>query len=284
MGDAPGGLGARLDRLARGLALACHPGPCVVVTAVFTAIAVSAGRDAAGAVLVAAALLTGQLSVGWANDAYDAARDLRARRLEKPTVRGLVSARILWWAAAVAVAACIPLSIAAAGIVGGLIHVAAVGSAWSYNLVFKTRALSPLPYVLSFGALPFFITQGLTPRAWPTTWSVCACMALGVAAHLANAMRDIDADADVGGSGLVSRIGTRVSGIAAVTLLIAATVLVVAGSGTFGGWAWALVVAVAALGVTAVVTASSRRLFSATLAIACIDAGLLVAAGASIVR
>jgi 1,4-dihydroxy-2-naphthoate octaprenyltransferase len=284
MGDAPGGLGASASQLARGLALACHPGPCLVVTTVFTAIAVSAGRDAAGAVLVACALLTGQLSVGWSNDAYDAARDARAHRSEKPTVRGLVSARLLWCAAAVAAVACIPLSIAAAGVVGGLIHVGAVASAWSYNLVFKTTVLSPLPYAVSFGALPFFITQGLMPRAWPTLWSVFACVALGVAAHIANALRDIGADVDVGGSGLVSRMGARTSGIASVVLLVIATTLVALGSGALGGWAWLVVVAVIVLGVGAVITASSRRLFTATLVIACIDAALLIVAGGSIVR
>ncbi|NUS07725.1 MAG: hypothetical protein HOV97_34755, partial [Nonomuraea sp.] len=37
--------GARLWRTAAGLALACHPGPTVAVTARVTALAVAAGRD-----------------------------------------------------------------------------------------------------------------------------------------------------------------------------------------------------------------------------------------------
>ncbi len=165
-----------------------------------------------------------------------------------------------------------------------MIHVGAVASAWSYNLFFKTTALSPLPYAVSFGALPFFITQGLTPRAWPTAWSVLACVALGVAAHIANALRDISADAEVGGSGLVSRMGTRASGIAAVILLVLATLLVAVGSSALGAWAWVMIVVVLVVGVVAVTTASSRRLFTSTLLIACIDAGLLIVAGGSIVH
>lgn len=60
-----------------GLAGACHPGPVVAVTALMAALAVTAGQSAARCVLTAAAVLTGQLSVGWCNDAFDACRTSR---------------------------------------------------------------------------------------------------------------------------------------------------------------------------------------------------------------
>ncbi|MGW1667157.1 UbiA family prenyltransferase, partial [Streptomyces microflavus] len=63
-----------------GLLLACHPVPTVAVTALVTALAAAAGRDAEGCALVGAAVLSGQLSVGWCNDAVDAARDRAAAR------------------------------------------------------------------------------------------------------------------------------------------------------------------------------------------------------------
>ncbi|HET6259008.1 MAG TPA: hypothetical protein VFE39_10195, partial [Pseudonocardia sp.] len=46
----------------------CHPEPTVAVTLMVTALAVTTGRDVAGVLLVAAAVLTGQLSIGWLND------------------------------------------------------------------------------------------------------------------------------------------------------------------------------------------------------------------------
>ncbi len=60
-----------------GLALACHPG-ALAVTALACTLAVGAGLGGPRAALVTAAVLTGQLSVGWCNDAYDARRDARA--------------------------------------------------------------------------------------------------------------------------------------------------------------------------------------------------------------
>ena len=63
----------RLGR-ARAWAKACHPGPTAAVTIIVTMLAGAAGRTGAGLVLVAAAVLCGQLSVGWSNDARDADR------------------------------------------------------------------------------------------------------------------------------------------------------------------------------------------------------------------
>ncbi|NEB37539.1 hypothetical protein G3I54_11485, partial [Streptomyces sp. SID14515] len=57
-----------------GLALACHPGPALAVTALACALALGSGLGGPRSALVTAAVLTGQLSVGWCNDAYDARR------------------------------------------------------------------------------------------------------------------------------------------------------------------------------------------------------------------
>lgn len=97
-----------------GLARACHPGPTAAVTVLVTALAAAAGRDAAGCGLVAAAVLAGQLSIGWCNDAVDAGRDVAAGRTGKPVADGTVSVRAVWTAAAAALALCVPLSLASA--------------------------------------------------------------------------------------------------------------------------------------------------------------------------
>ncbi|HXV93659.1 MAG TPA: hypothetical protein VD813_10205, partial [Pseudonocardia sp.] len=53
---------------AAALARSCHPEPTVAVTLMVTALAVTTGRDTLGVLLVATAVLTGQLSIGWLND------------------------------------------------------------------------------------------------------------------------------------------------------------------------------------------------------------------------
>ena len=55
----------------RGLVVACHPLPCLAVTAFIAGWAVSVGLPAGRVLLVAVAVLLGQLSIGWCNDAVD---------------------------------------------------------------------------------------------------------------------------------------------------------------------------------------------------------------------
>ena len=89
----------------RALVIASHPGPSLAITAMATVLAAEAAPHGFGPVLVAPAMLAGQLSVGWSNDACDAARDIAAGRADKPVARGEISVRALWVAAAVSLAA-----------------------------------------------------------------------------------------------------------------------------------------------------------------------------------
>jgi hypothetical protein len=52
----------------RGLLVATHAGPALAVTVVATLLAVTAGVSAPRVVLVCAAVLAGQASIGWSND------------------------------------------------------------------------------------------------------------------------------------------------------------------------------------------------------------------------
>jgi hypothetical protein len=72
---------------ARGLAGACHPMPPLAVTAFGTALAASAGLSFWRVIVLAAALLSGQLSVGWLNDYVDRHVDRAAERPDKPLAR-----------------------------------------------------------------------------------------------------------------------------------------------------------------------------------------------------
>lgn len=266
----------------RALVDACHPGPTATVTLVVAALSAAAGRDAGGVILMALATLAGQLSVGWCNDAFDADRDARAGRSAKPTVRGHVSATVLWRAAYVAVASTVVLSFLAAGPVGGGAHVVAVASAWTYNLVLKTTVLSPLPYAVSFGLVPVFVTYGLTPPTRPATWVVATCVLLGVGAHLANAIPDVDSDELVAAGGLVARIGVRVSTWLALACLVGAVVLLATHLGA-APWVGVLLVSAAAGGAVAVaLVGRGQALFRFVLVLAVLAVVLLVVAARSI--
>jgi 4-hydroxybenzoate polyprenyltransferase len=266
----------------RALVDACHPGPTATVTLIVTALSAAAGREALGVVLMALATLTGQLSVGWCNDAYDADRDLRAGRTAKPTVRGHVDASFLWRSAALALASTVVLSYVAAGAVGGSAHVVAVASAWTYNLVLKTTVLSPLPYAVSFGLVPAFVTYGLTPPVAPAAWVTATCVLLGVGAHLANAIPDVESDESVAAGGLVARIGVRVSTWLALTCLVAA-VCVLATRLDAPTWVRLALVAVAAGGAVGVaLLGRGQALFRYVMVLAVVAVVLLVVAARSI--
>src|SRR4051812_42774025 len=182
------------------LVRACHPEPSVAVTAITTALAVSAGRGPSSA-WVAAALLSGQLSVGWSNDWIDADRDRTTARPDKPAARGEISPATARTAAFTAAAACIPLSLAM-GLQAGVLHLLAVAAAWAYNIRLKSTVLSWLPYALAFGAIPSIVTLGLPGSPVAPAWATAAGALLGVGAHLANVLPDMADDAVTGVRGL----------------------------------------------------------------------------------
>lgn len=261
---------------ARALVDACHPLPTLAVTSVVAMLSLAAGRDARGVALMALATLVGQLSVGWCNDAYDADRDLRAGRTEKPVVRGDVDARTLWVAALTALVAAVPLSFVAAGPVGGSAHVLAVLSAWAYDLRLKTTVLSWLPYAVSFGLVPAYVWFGLAPPTAPPAWTTAAAAALGVAAHLANALPDIESDTAVGAGGLTARLGRVRAARLSLLMLVLAVALLAPHLGLPGWAAIGLVVLVVAGAV--LVGAGGRGLFRYVMAVAALAVVLLLVA------
>lgn len=158
--------------------------------------------------LLAVTILVGQLSVGWSNDAFDARVDAIAGRTQKPAVAGLVTSRTLWIGAGLALTLAAALSWAVAGRVGGSFHVFALIMAWLYNTALSRTAWSWIPYALAFGAMPAFLSYGLDGAA-PAGWAVAVFAIVGVSAHLANALPDIESDAAAGMDGLAVRLGPR---------------------------------------------------------------------------
>jgi 4-hydroxybenzoate polyprenyltransferase len=196
---------------------AAHVQPALGVTSMTTALALAAGRGW-GSVWVFLAMLSGQLFVGWSNDWLDRSRDVAAGRLDKPIAAGTVPASLVGWCAVLAFVACVPLSLAN-GLLAGLVHVGAVVSAGLYNLYLKRTLLSPLPYVLSFGSLPYFVTYGLPGRPPPAWWAPVAAALLGAGAHFVNTLPDQAEDVRLGVHGLPQRIG-RTPSLVVGTLLL----------------------------------------------------------------
>ena len=267
---------------AAALIRACHPEPTVAVTLVSGALAASSGRDAPGVVAVVAAVLAGQLSVGWCNDYVDRERDRRSDRRDKPVPAGEVSPRAVGVAAAAALVLCVPLSLLS-GLVAGGLHVLAVLSAWTYNLRLKATALSVVPYAVSFALLPAFIVLGRPGAQTAPAWLVATGALLGSGAHFANVLPDLDHDTRTGVRGLPHRLGAGASrALAAVLLLAASVVLAVGPPGSPGPAGYAVpVVAVAALaaGLALGRRAGSRAMFRAVLVVAVVDVALLVLRG-----
>jgi 4-hydroxybenzoate polyprenyltransferase len=100
---------------------------------------------------------------------------------------------------------------------------------------------------------------------------------LGVGAHLLNVLPDLEEDAATGVRGLPHRLGARWIAPAAAAVLVGATVVVVAGASP--PLVWAVPVGVVVLGLAALVVGGRGRApFAAAVAIALVDATLLVAA------
>ncbi|MDF9811045.1 UbiA family prenyltransferase [Streptomyces sp. SPB162] len=266
------------------LARSCHPGPTAAVTVLVTVLAGAAGHTVARTALIAAAVLTGQLSVGWCNDAFDARRDLAAGRRDKPIAAGDVRAGTVWTAAGCALALCVPLSLAC-GPLAGAVHLAGVAAAWAYDLRLKSTAWSWLPYAAGFASLPAFVALSLPGHPWPAWWIGCAGALLGVGAHLGDVLPDIRADLALGVRGWPQRLGARGTRLLLPLPLVAATAALALGPpgppGTRSAAALLAAVLVAVAG-SVVGRHRQRAAFAAAIAVAALDVALLVGRGAAI--
>ncbi|MGZ4494462.1 MAG: UbiA family prenyltransferase [Nocardioides sp.] len=211
------------------LVLACHPLPAAAMTIALTAAAALSDRTGVECLLVAATVLVGQLTVGWVNDVVDRDRDRKVGRRDKPVALGWVDAGTVNFATACATLVVIPLSVAN-GTVAGIAYLAAVLSAWSYNAAIKRTVLSWLPYALSFGLLPAFLSYGGLGGGYhgapPTIAMTVLAALLGIGVHFLGALPDLVGDNETGVRHLPLRIALRIGAPRLLYISIAYTVLV----------------------------------------------------------
>jgi 4-hydroxybenzoate polyprenyltransferase len=93
----------------------------------------------------------------------------------------------------------------------------------AYNFYFKSTVLSALPYALAFAALVSSLVIA-TDRSAPI-WLISSGALLGVAAHFANVLKDLDQDLASGIKGLPQRLGKKFSRIICSTLLLSTTLI-----------------------------------------------------------
>jgi len=272
-------------RQAGALARSTHPVPGLAVSAVAVLLGVAVGLEWWRIVLLGLALALDQASVGLSNDAIDAHRDRDAGRDDKPVARGDIGARpvFLTAVAAAVLSLLVTLPLGAPALAA---HAIALGSAWLYNLIAKRTPVSVLPYIVSFGLLPAIATLAAARPVWPPWWAMAAGGLLGIAAHFANVLPDLDDDRRTGVRGLPHRLGLRPSLVVSWAALVLGALAVAYGSGF-------TVVALAGLGLSAALAVAGlaiawrrgagRWLFLLVIVAALVDVVLLVLAGRRLV-
>ena len=259
---------------------AAHLGPSVAVTTLAAVLAVAFDLPASTVALVTAAVLAGQLTIGWGNDLVDADRDREVGRRDKPLANHDLPRSIIVRYLVVAACVCVVLSLLAGWRSGAVHLLLGVTSGHLYNLYLKSTPWSWLPYAVAFGSLPAFVSLANEPPHWPPVWMIAAAATLGVAAHFLNTLPDLHDDTITGVRGLPHRLGAVRSRLVAATLLVAASALTVFGpAGAPTAWAWAALAIVLALAVPAL-AGRAKIPFCAAVAIALVNVVLLAVVAA----
>jgi 4-hydroxybenzoate polyprenyltransferase len=199
-----------------GLLKASHFGPTVLVVTI-TYVLSRTQFSTRDSLFIAIAVLLGQFFVGWSNDLIDFPRDKAAMRLKKPLVAGTITEATLKISLGIALPAAFIVSLLGPlGVNGTAIHFLGLLSATAYNLKLKSTLLSVVPYMVSFGALPWAIYVAAGTK--PPTWIVLGFILISSAFHLLNVLKDIEMDIAQGVMGLPQVLGRKKSIIIAILL------------------------------------------------------------------
>lgn len=269
------------------LARSTHPGPTAAVTTIAVVLGAGVGVQPAYLVLLGLAVLANQFSVGLSNDWIDAERDRIVGRMDKPIARGWISVETIRTAACASALASILLTIPL-GLGAVIANALFIASGWSYNAGLKNSVLSVVPYIVGFGSLPLLVTLSLAQPMLAQWWAIAAGSALGIAAHFANVLPDLEDDRRTGIAGLPHRLGRRGAGVATYAVLAAASAVIAFGSNAaMGAATWiglALTLGIAIAGVVLVLTRPpTRLLFQLIIGAALLNVVMLAIAGKALI-
>jgi 4-hydroxybenzoate polyprenyltransferase len=199
-----------------GLLKASHFGPTLLVVTI-TCILSLTQFSISDSAFIAFAILLGQFVVGWSNDLIDFPRDKAAGRIMKPLVAGTITEATLRISIGVALLGALIVSLVSPlGVNGTAIHFLGLLSATAYSLKLKSTVLSVLPYLVSFGALPWAIYVAAGTK--PPTWIVLGFVLISSAFHFLNVLKDLELDIAQNVMGLPQVLGRKKS-IAMAALL-----------------------------------------------------------------
>lgn len=234
------------------LAMSTHPGPAVAVTLITVGLGVGGGLDGGRIAILALAMLANQASVGLSNDWIDADRDRTVGRSDKPVAQGRIAVAVVRRGAWISAATSILLTLLL-GWPATVAQAIFLVSAWSYNAGLKKTPFSVIPYIVSFGILPSIVTLSRTDAVLAAPWVFAVGALLGVAAHFANVLPDLEDDRSTGVRGLPHRLGRPLSATLTYLVLAVAALLGFLGSGgagsPVGGVALILIVPLAVAGI-----------------------------------
>ncbi len=242
-----------------------HPAPTAAVVALSAALGAILATQAGLPIderwaFTVLAVAGSQVFTGATNDIADRERDAAARP-EKPIPSGELSLNAATWVASIGLA----VQLVASWRVGELalaLGAVASGSALAYNLFLSRTPFSPIPYLLSFGLLPAWIAAGLGIPLERVLPAIPLVAPFAVAAHLANTLRDFEADAAGGSRSLAQVLGREASRWIAAGLALAVG-LGVGGALLIGGRAAPASAGLGLLGLLAILQGapSERRLW-----------------------
>jgi len=212
-----------LKRQVIDMAKATHFGPTVLVVTISFVLSITQ-LSFPKSLEIALAILAGQCVVGWTNDLIDHPRDTAAGRTKKPLVNLSVSRRQLNLGITIALTAAVLLSfLGPLGVKGGLLHMLGLASATMYNFGLKSTWISPLPYAISFGAMPWAVYSVVDKH--PPTWLYLDFALVSMAFHFLNVIKDLEWDRTQAVMGMPQRVGKKWSAIISGILVIAALLL-----------------------------------------------------------
>lgn len=206
-----------------GMIKATHFGPTVLVVSISFTLAITQ-LSFSKSFEIALAILAGQCVVGWTNELVDHGRDAEAGRLKKPLVAGSVSRKQLQVGIAIALTSAILVSfLGPLGVRGGWLHMLGLASATIYNFWAKSTWFSPIPYAISFGAMPWAIYAAA--NRYPPVWLIINFVLVSVSFHFLNVIKDLEWDLKQGILGSPQRIGKNKSLWTASLFVISAVCL-----------------------------------------------------------